>query len=444
MKKIFFALAALVLFSSHVMYLKLDDYFLEPNTSATIQLFNGTFDKSDNVIDRNRMLDASLVGVGQRIKVDDSQWTEKDSITILNFQTGDPGTWVAGVSTAPRSIEMTSKDFNEYLVHEGILDMLEWRQNNKALDSAAVEKYSKHVKAIFQVGDERTGDWQTPLGYPIEFVPFENPYDINTGDSINIRLLFKGEPLANQLVYADFRANKGAHSHDDTEKHGHSHDETSPEHTHKEESEVGHSHGEESGHTHTHDEGTPEHTHDEDGGHTHTHDEGTPDHTHDDGLEHSHHSDEEGGHNHSHDGKTEHNTNEKDDQSVTHSHGEKGEHSHDKNTENGHSHENTEESHQHTSGQKLRTDSDGIVTVKLTADGIWYLQTILLVNTKEEGLTHESNWATLTFEVTHAHGEDTHTHEDEHEHEHGIPSYVYWVGSLLLVLILFFWFNRKK
>jgi len=356
MKKIIIAFVAFVLFCSHIMYLKMDSYFLDPDTPTQIQLFNGTFDKSENVIDRDRMLDVSLLGNGNRIKVDDSQWSEKDSITLLNFQTGEAGTWVAGVSTAPRSIEMDAEAFNTYLEHEGILDMLEWRKKNNALDAAAVEKYSKHVKTIFQVGEKRTNDWQTPLGYPIEFIPLDNPYDLNTGDSFKFKLLLNGNPLANQLVYADFKGSSNTHTHDATAATDHhSHDKkpsTSSEHTH--------------------------------GGSTH---------------------------------------------------------SHEKEPEKEHHHEESIETHTHTSGQQLRTDAKGIATAKLTADGIWHLQTIHLIPTEEEGMTHESNWSTLTFEVTHGHGADSHTHDAS---EGGIPSYLYGLGSILLVGLLFLYFNKKK
>jgi hypothetical protein len=62
---------------------------------------------------------------------------------------------------------------------------------------------------------------------------------------------------------------------------------------------------------------------------------------------------------------------------------------------------------------------------------------------EEPGLTHESNWATLTFAVGQGH---SHTHEGvahAHEEATGIPSYVYWIGSLLLLAGLFFWFKRR-
>ena len=55
MKKQILLLCALFLFSSHDMYLKPDPFFLQPNTKATIYLYNGTFEKSENVIARNRM-----------------------------------------------------------------------------------------------------------------------------------------------------------------------------------------------------------------------------------------------------------------------------------------------------------------------------------------------------------------------------------------------------
>ena len=296
MKKSLLLFGALLLFSSHDMYLKLDSYFLQPNTQATIKLFNGTFEKSENVITRDRMRDMSLVGNGERLAVDAVQWSEKDSITILNFTTGAPGTWVAGVSTGPRNIEMSGADFNSYLEHDGILDMLEWRRENQAMDLPAVEKYSKHVKTIFQVGDKTSEDWKTVLGYPIEFVPLENPYDLHPGHTLSVQLLFRGEPLANELVYVGLDADGS---------------ETLSDHTHGEGEAQDHEHADAS-----------------DGDHT------------------------------------------------------------------------------HTGGTQLRTDDQGIAKVFLPAKGIWYLRTIHLVPSEEAGLTHESNWATLSFAVGEGHSHE--------------------------------------
>ncbi|MEL7160626.1 MAG: DUF4198 domain-containing protein, partial [Bacteroidota bacterium] len=189
MKRALFLLSVAILCSSHDMFLKLDTYILHANHAASIQLLNGTFEASENTIDRNRMLDVSLVGHGERTRVDSSQWAEVGETTVLNFRTGKAGTWVAGVSTRSRDFEMDAEAFNRYLKHDGVLDVLEDRKTNGKADQNAVERYSKHVKTIFQVGDTRTNDWSVDLGYPIEFIPLSNPYDLHAGDKLRVRLL---------------------------------------------------------------------------------------------------------------------------------------------------------------------------------------------------------------------------------------------------------------
>ena len=219
---------------SHDMFLKLDEYFLKPQSQAVIQLFNGTFEESENVIDRNRMLDVSMLSNGNRTAIDSTQWFERDLTTFLNFKTGDAGTYVLGVSTAPRTIEMDAERFNNYLDHDGVVDMLLSRKQNNKLDQDANEKYSKHVKTIFQVGKTISEDWKTKLGYPIEFVPLENPYAIHTGHSLKIQLLKDGEPLPDQLVLIGNETTQKTaeepHKHGDGEMHTHKNED--PSHTH--------------------------------------------------------------------------------------------------------------------------------------------------------------------------------------------------------------------
>ncbi len=356
MKKLVILFAAFVLFSSHDMFLKMGTYFLQPNTPATIKLFNGTFDKSENVIARKRMADVSLLGNGVRTKPDTTAWTEIDTtITVLNFKTGEAGTWVAGLSTHPNNIELTAEEFNEYLEHDGVIDMLEWRKANNALGEKAVEKYSKHVKAIFQVGDTKTNDWQTALGYPIEFVPMSNPYDLKPGDVLQVKLLRNGQPLPNQLVYAGSDGAADGHSHEGEKAHAH--------------------------------EGEHEHA----DGHGHDHDEA-----------------------HAHD--------------------------HDKD----HDHEAEAEAEHHHDATQLRTDANGIVSLTAASEGQWYLRTIHMTASQEPGLTHESNWATLTFEVGHGHSHEDGSHSHDEGHSHGIPAWAYWLGGLAVVVGLFFWWRSRK
>ncbi|MEO0556072.1 MAG: DUF4198 domain-containing protein [Bacteroidota bacterium] len=318
MKRLSICFLVVILCSSHDMYLKLNSYFLEPDSNVVIELFNGTFDRSDNVIDRDRMIDASVVVNGEKMAIDTANWFERETTTYLNFKTRSPGTYVSGVSTKPRSIGMSAEDFNDYLEHDGVLDMLAFREENGTLADTAIERYSKHVKTIFQVGDKLTEAYKTELGYPIEFIPLENPYDLHPGQNLSVKLLFNQQPLANQLVYIGSQTI------------------------------------------------TVEHTHD---GHTHTH--------------------------------------------------------------------NDETGHIHDELRQFRTDANGLLEAPITSEGVWYLRTIHLVEINEVGLTHESNWATLTFGVSGG-------HSDEREHAEGLPDYIYVIISLLLIAVLFWFFNRNK
>lgn len=379
MKRLFPSLLVLLLLCSHDMFLKLDEYFLQPNTETVVKLYNGTFSKSENVITRDRMLDVSLVSNGERMAMDSSAWYEKDSITFLRLNTGEAGTKVVGVSTAARNLAMDAQAFNDYLEHDGVLDQLQWRTENNALDQDANESYSKHVKTIFQVGEPLSDDWNTVLGYPIEFVPLENPYEIHAGHGLQVKLLLKGQPLSNQLVYVGNELSPDGHSHDENGEHTH---EDGTTHTHEEATEQSHEEEHTQEEAHTHDDGT-----------SHTHEEPAK-HTHEDGTTHSHDAEEK-------------------------------------------------ETHEHTGIAQLTTDENGIVTVDITSTGVWYLRTIHMAQVSDGELTHESNWATLTFAIGDGHA---HEHEEEaHSHEEGgIPSYAYWIASILFVLGLFFWFNRKK
>lgn len=349
MHKPFYLLLALLLLCSHDLYIKMETYFLQPNQEATLSLYNGTFETSENLIARDRMLDASIVAQGEKTALNPAQWNDKDStITQLNFTTGEAGTYVAGVSTKARNIELTADKFNSYLEHDGVLDMLEQRTTDNLLDQDAVESYEKHVKAIYQVGGIKTNDWRTVLGYPIEFVPQANPYEKYSGEKLEVQLLLNGKPLPNQLVYADFIKSAQGHTHSD-QSHEHQH-----------------------------------------GGEKHSHDNAHAD----------------------------------------------GEHSHSHSSEE-------EEAHTHTNGQQLRTNDQGLVQVDLLEDGIYYLRAIHMTNaTDSDELTHRSKWATMTFEVSHKHDASTHTHE--HEDEAGIPTWVFILGSLLVIGLLFFVFRNQN
>jgi uncharacterized GH25 family protein len=194
-----------------------------------------------------------------------------------------------------------------------VLDVLESRRQSQKLNDSATEQYSKHVKTLFQVGKQRSLDYKVQLGYPIEFVALNNPYELKPGDQFSAQLFFQGKPLVDQLVYLGYQPQTVTNTHD---------------------------------------------------GSTHTHAD--------------------------------------------------------------------DSAHEHSELIQLRTDENGIVMAELDQSGVWYLRTIHLVESKQDDLTHESKWATLSFALA-----------DDHSHD-GSGTYLYVLGSLLIIGVLYFIYRKKN
>src|SRR2546425_6506562 len=207
MWKRFAVAVALVMVSAtvllaHDLFLKLKTYFVPPETVVRVAVLNGTFAKSEGAVAPARLRDLSLVGPTGRRSLPRDAWRPTGDTTWLTVPTGAAGTYVIGASLTPRELALSADDFNTYLKEDGIPDVLEARTRNGELGRAVRERYQKHVKAILQVGELRTSSFEFVLGYPAEIVPLTNPYWVIVGDTLAVRCLVDGKPVAQQLVIA--------------------------------------------------------------------------------------------------------------------------------------------------------------------------------------------------------------------------------------------------
>lgn len=225
MRKQFILAAALLMISAtlllaHDLFLKLETYFVPPNTAVRVAVLNGTFSISEGPVAPDRLRDLSVVGPAERHAIPRESWQPAGDTTWLSVRTGAAGTYVIGASLSPRQIALSGADFNSYLKEDGLPDVLEARTRDGELGSAVRERYQKHVKAILQVGDARSNAYGTVLGYPAELVPLSNPYGTRIGDTLSVRALVDGQPAVNQLVVAggerDGRAMEEVRARSDT------------------------------------------------------------------------------------------------------------------------------------------------------------------------------------------------------------------------------------
>lgn len=185
---------------AHDLFLRLASYFVEPGAAIEILVLNGSFAQSENAVTADRVFDISLVTPAMTERLDTTAWRVRGDSTWLGLRVGEAGTYVVGAAILPREITLEAEDFNSYLEHDGIPDILALRAERGELDRPATERYSKHVKAVFQVGTERSAGFSTVLGYPAEIVPLTNPYELSVGSELRVRCLVDRHPVGDQTV----------------------------------------------------------------------------------------------------------------------------------------------------------------------------------------------------------------------------------------------------
>jgi hypothetical protein len=196
--------------SAHDFFFRLDDFFAAPGATLRIRALNGTFSSSENSITRDRLRDLTVVSPGARAHPDTTQWSFTGDTSVLTVRTSEAGTYVIGASLRPREIALKAAEFNTYLADDGIPDVLAARKKNNELGKDATERYSKHIKALVQVGTRRTGDFSAALGYPAELIPLDNPYSLRAGGTLRVKAMVDGHGVANQLVVSGGRSGSGA------------------------------------------------------------------------------------------------------------------------------------------------------------------------------------------------------------------------------------------
>lgn len=185
---------------AHDLFLRPDRFFLRVGELVRVRVLNGTFTASEGAVARGRLRDLSLSGPAGRAQLDTTDWQTRGDTSMLTVRASSSGTWVLGASLLPRFIRLEAADFNEYLAHDGIPDVLEARRRAGELGRPARERYSKHVKTLLQVGATRSDGYDIVLGYPAELVPLDNPYRLDVGGVLRVRALVDGAPMSGQAV----------------------------------------------------------------------------------------------------------------------------------------------------------------------------------------------------------------------------------------------------
>lgn len=118
----------------------------------------------------------------------------------LQFSFFEEGTAVVTFNNINSYIELDAQKFNEYLHEDGLTSAIEYRKEHNETDSMGREFYQRSVKTIIQVGIKKTDVFKKQTTLPLDIIPLSHPYTIGNEQTMKVKVLFKGEPLANTKI----------------------------------------------------------------------------------------------------------------------------------------------------------------------------------------------------------------------------------------------------
>jgi uncharacterized GH25 family protein len=191
MKKLLPLLLASSLFA-HDLYLMPQKFRVAKGDSLLLSAHTGdSFPNSEQAVDPTRLTSIPALSP--------EGWKSLGKTTHHMVQVDSDGGQYYSIQTKPRLLEMEPVKFEEYLKEEGLNAPLALRKEKGESAAKSREMYAKYAKTYVVTGTPNSA-WQKPVGLKIEIVPLADPATLKAGQTLPIRLLFNGKPLADTQV----------------------------------------------------------------------------------------------------------------------------------------------------------------------------------------------------------------------------------------------------
>jgi hypothetical protein len=203
-------LAAARVSAGHDFWLVPDAFRLAPGGSLVVRgQTSSLFPTSESAVAAERILDARLLGARDSAAVTDMG--RAGTSLLLRHRPSAAGQHVLAVRIAPRFVRETPASLRRYMELEGAPELLAHYEGQGLLPAiespdSLTRSYEKYAKTIVEVGSGPRA-FDRIAGHPLEIVPLSDPSSLGSGDTIGVRLLFRGVPLAGSHVHAGSIAN---------------------------------------------------------------------------------------------------------------------------------------------------------------------------------------------------------------------------------------------
>lgn len=121
---------------------------------------------------------------------------------LTRFTLGRPGGYLVVADRTTQYLTHDPAKFDEYLEEEKLADVMADRMKRGEQKKQARERYTRYLKSLVVVGEGGESAHGLVLGQRLEIVLESDPSKVRVGESLGVRVLFDGKPLAGASVSA--------------------------------------------------------------------------------------------------------------------------------------------------------------------------------------------------------------------------------------------------
>lgn len=201
--QVFFATVfALVISPSlaHEFWLEPQRFRLDAGEGFRLHFMVGESFKGEKWENKSKRLESLVHYLPGNLQNDLTKDAVKNDSAYMDFRLNEEGTHMIAMSSKNSFIELDAAKFNAYLEEDGLTEVLEERRKNHTDTMPARELYCRFTKTLLQVNEPLSAAFGQKVGTPLEIIPMINPYALQLGERMAVKVLLNGQPAANVLV----------------------------------------------------------------------------------------------------------------------------------------------------------------------------------------------------------------------------------------------------
>lgn len=192
---LFTALLLLQVVHAHEFWLQPQQFHFNRGEQANIRFRVGDHFEGENWSGNRSRIQQLTLHYGDT-KDDLSAQLSTQSGDSMQFSIFEEGTVLVSFQSTNSFIELEPEKFKAYLEEDGLQAALDFRYKHNETDSVGREYYQRSVKTLLQYGTVATQTYRAPTHLPLDLIPLVHPYQLGSGDTMRLRILFQNQPVA--------------------------------------------------------------------------------------------------------------------------------------------------------------------------------------------------------------------------------------------------------